>query len=99
MTWHTKEWKQKAENFVKDKKCVWCGATEHLVPHHPRRRKYTKEEYLNLEKYCVVLCKTCNFMEGKGYKLCPICRKRYYKKKKWYHKSMCYTCYLKSKQM
>ena len=87
--WQTREWKEKAKAFVEDKECVWCGSTENLVPHHPRRRKYTHEEYLSL-KYCFVLCKTCNFMEGKGFKLCPKCKKHYFKPKRWYRKKMCY---------
>ena len=38
-TWQSKEWKSKAAEFIKGKSCEWCGSTENLVPHHPRRKQ------------------------------------------------------------
>lgn len=97
--YQTKEWKEKAQAFVAEEKCVWCGTTENLVPHHPRRRGgYTREEYLNVEEFCrtkdgkkFILCSTCNFMESKSYKLCPKCKKHYYKPKRG--RTMCWGCF------
>jgi hypothetical protein len=94
-TWQTQEWKDKAAEFVKGKTCEWCGTTEKLVPHHPKRKEgYTHDQYLNLEG-CQVLCGKCNFMESKGYKLCPVCKKGYYKPKKEYD-SMCWNCFVQT---
>lgn len=91
-TWKTQAWRIKASAFTKDKSCAWCGSTENLVPHHPKRKGgYTHEEYLSLEG-CIVLCKKCNFMEDKGYKLCPVCKKQYYKPKRGRDK-MCWGCF------
>jgi len=93
--WQTKEWKDKAAEFVKGKSCEWCGTTKNLVPHHPKKKGgYTREEYLSLEG-CSVLCGKCNFMEDKGYKLCPICKKKYYKPKR-NHDAMCWSCFIKT---
>jgi len=91
-TWQSPEWKLRAAEFVKDKTCVWCGSTENLVPHHPHKKQgYTHDEYMSLEG-CIVLCKKCNFMEDKGYKLCPVCKKKYYKPKRGRDK-MCWNCF------
>jgi hypothetical protein len=91
-TWQTKEWKEKAAEFVKDKTCAWCGTTENLVPHHPKKKGgYSREEYLSLEG-CIPLCKQCNFMEDKGYKLCPKCKKKYYKPKRG-REPLCWNCF------
>lgn len=90
--WNTEEWKAKAAEFVKDKFCVWCFATANLVPHHPKKLGgYTREEYLSLDG-CIVLCGKCNFMEDKGYKICPVCHKRYYKPKRG-RLPMCFDCF------
>lgn len=90
--WQTQEWKDKAAEFVKGKSCEWCGATEKLVPHHPKKKGgYTREEYLSLEG-CKVLCGKCNFMESKGYKICPVCKKKYFKPKRG-RDAMCWDCF------
>ena len=95
MTWQTSEWKNKAQAFVAGKSCAWCSTTENLVPHHPRKKgDYTREEYLSL-KGCIVLCGKCNYMENKHYKLCPICKKKYYKPKRGRDK-MCWECFIKT---
>jgi hypothetical protein len=94
-TWQTKEWKEKAAEFVKSKTCEWCGSTENLVPHHPRKKGgYNREEYLSLEG-CVALCGRCNYMESKGFKLCPYCKKQYYKPKRS-RTHMCWECFTKT---
>lgn len=101
--WGTEEWKERAAKFVEGECCVWCGTTEKLVPHHPKKKGgYTREEYLNVEKYCrtkegkkFVLCKKCNFMENKGYRLCPVCKKKYYKPKRG-REPMCWGCFTKT---
>lgn len=98
MTWQSQEWKEKASAFVQGKSCSWCGATENLVPHHPKKRfGYTHQEYMNVEQFCIPLCRTCNFMESKGCKLCPICKKRYYKSKR-NHSKLCWNCFLLGRQ-
>lgn len=62
------------------------------MPHHPRRKKgYTHDEYMSLDE-CIVLCGKCNFMESKGYKLCPNCKRRYYKPKRG-REPLCWTCF------
>ena len=92
MTWQTPEWKEKASEFVKDKKCEWCGSTESLVPHHPKKKGgYTHDEYMSLEG-CFPLCKKCNFMEDRGYKLCSQCKKKYYKPKRG-REPLCWSCF------
>ena len=91
-TWQTQEWKEKASEFVKGKSCEWCGSTENLVPHHPKKKGgYTHNEYISLEG-CHVLCKKCNFMEDKGYKFCPQCKKKYYKPKRG-RDALCWNCF------
>lgn len=91
-TWQTKEWQEASANFVKAKKCEWCNTTENLVPHHPKKKGgYTHEEYLSLEG-CIVLCTKCNFMENKHFKLCPVCKKKYYKPKRG-REPMCFNCF------
>jgi len=91
--WKTLEWRDKASVFIKDKFCAWCGQTEHLVPHHPHKKGgYTREEYLSLIG-CIVLCKKCNFMENKHYKLCPECKTHYYKPKH-NHNKLCWNCFI-----
>ena len=95
MTWQTQEWKDKAAEFVKDKVCEWCGTDKNLVPHHPKKKGgYSHEEYISLIG-CKVLCSKCNFMESKGYKLCPICKKKYYKPKHG-RDPMCWDCFSKT---
>ena len=100
-TWQTKEWKDKAQAFVAGKSCAWCSITENLVPHHPRKKGgYTREEYLSL-KGCIVLCGKCNYMENKHYKLCPVCKKKYYKprtRRKYYtiKRDMCWSCFIQT---
>lgn len=54
---------------------------------------YTLEEYLNLEKNCGVKCGKCNFMEFKGYKICPLCKIGYYKPKRNRDKT-CWNCFV-----
>jgi hypothetical protein len=91
-TWNTEEWKEKAAEFVKGKSCEWCGSTENLVPHHPKKKGgYTHDEYMSLEG-CFVLCKKCNFMEDKGFKLCPQCKKKYYKPERG-RDNLCWNCF------
>jgi len=91
-TWNTKEWKDKAALFVKDKHCIWCNTKSNLVPHHPRKKGgYTHDEYLSL-KGCIPLCGKCNFMESKRYKLCPECKQHYYKPKHK-HIKLCWKCF------
>lgn len=91
-TWRTQEWQEASAKFVKDKKCEWCGTTENLVPHHPKKKGgYTREEYLSFEG-CIVLCSKCNFMENKDFKLCPNCKKKYFKPKRG-REPMCFTCF------
>lgn len=91
-TWTAQEWKDKAQAFVKDKQCEWCNTTENLVPHHPKKKGgYTHDEYLSLEG-CIVLCFKCNFMENKGFKLCPVCKKKYYKPRRK-REPMCFECF------
>jgi hypothetical protein len=91
-TWQTQEWKDKAAEFVKGKSCEWCGATENLVPHHPKRKEgYTHDEYMSLEG-CKVFCGKCNFMESKGFKICPVCKKKYFKPKHG-REQMCWSCF------
>ena len=95
-TWNTQEWKEKAQAFVNGKHCEWCNSIQNLVPHHPHKKGgYTHEEYMDLEKYCIVLCKKCNFMESKGYKLCPKCKKHYYKSKCKRDK-LCWQCFIQT---
>ena len=97
-TWKTPEWKEKRDAFLQKKIdegkgfCKWCNTTENLVPAHKRKRGgYTNEEYMDLEKNCYVLCSKCNFMEGKRFKLCPVCKKGYYKPKRK-RDPMCWHC-------
>jgi hypothetical protein len=97
-TWNTPEWKEKRDAFLQKKIdegkgfCEWCDTTENLVPAHKRKRGgYTNEEYMDLEKNCYVLCSKCNFMEGKKFKLCPVCKKGYYKPKRK-RDPMCWNC-------
>ena len=97
-TWTTPEWKEKAAGFVKGKYCLWHGpsVTTNLVPHHPRYKNgkkiyYTHDQYMNLED-CEVLCSKCNFQESRGYRLCPSCKKGYYKPKKGYD-ALCWNCF------
>ena len=97
-TWKTPEWKKKRDTFLQKKIeegkgfCKWCNTTENLVPAHKRKRRgYTNEEYMDLEKNCYVLCSKCNFMEGKKFKLCPVCKKGYYKPKRK-RDPMCWNC-------
>jgi hypothetical protein len=95
-TWKTSEWKEKASLFIKDKVCSWCSSTENLVPHHPRKKGgYTHEEYMDIEKYCIPLCQKCNFMESKGYRLCPQCKTHYYKPKRGRDK-LCWNCFIQT---
>ena len=100
--WNTLEWKEKAKAFIEKKKaeglgfCEWCSSTENLVPAHKKKRGgYTHDEYMDLEKNCGVKCGKCNFMESKGYKLCPVCKEHYYKPKRKYEK-MCWNCFIQT---
>ena len=96
VTWQSLEWKEKAAAFVEGKCCAWCETTENLVPHHPKKKgSYTHDEYMDLERFCVVLCGKCNFMESKGYRLCPVCKKGYYKPKRKFE-PMCWSCFVKT---
>ena len=96
MTWQSQEWKDKAEEFVKGKYCEWHGPTclENLVP-HLTKKNLTHDQYMDLEKYCFVLCKNCNFQESLGKRLCPVCKEHYYKPKKK-REPMCFTCFSKT---
>lgn len=94
-TWQTREWKDKAAEFTKDKACEWCGALEKLVPHHPRRKDgYTHDQYMDLSN-CIMLCSNCNFKESQGYRICPNCKKNYYKPKK-NREALCWKCFVKT---
>ena len=100
-TWHTKEWQEARDKFIAKKIkegkgfCEWCGATEKLVPAHKKKRGgYTQAEYLDLEKNCIVLCSTCNYMEGKGFKICPKCKRRYFKPKR--KRKGCWQCFIQT---
>jgi hypothetical protein len=94
-TWQTQEWKEKAAEFIKGKNCEWCGSTENLVPHHPKRKGgYTHSEYVSLDG-CFVLCTKCNFMEDLGFRICPNCKKHYYKPKRG-KESLCWECFAKT---
>ena len=95
MTWQTQEWKTKASEFVQGKTCAWCGTDKNLVPHHPKKKGgYTHDQYLTLDG-CIVLCSKCNFMEYKHYKICPQCKKKYYKPKRG-HDPLCWDCFTKT---
>lgn len=32
--WHSKEWENKRDKFIKDKVCEWCGSSKILAIHH-----------------------------------------------------------------
>jgi len=92
-TWQTKAWKQAVQEFVKGKKCEWCGSTEGLLAHHPYQD--TKDGiYPNLYlSGCIVLCSTCHFMYHRRHKKrCPVCGTG------WRHldTDMCYECWKKA---
>lgn len=73
--WGSDEWKKLRDEFVFGKRCVICGSTTNLVPHHPREESYRSvKKYLDLSS-CIVLCNRCHVKIHKGYKLCPICKK------------------------
>ena len=100
-TWHSEEWENAAAEFTAGKHCEWHGpsVTTNLVPHHPRFKNgrkiyYTHDQYLSLEG-CITLCSNCNFMESKGYRLCPKCGKNYYKPKKAYD-PLCWACFIET---
>ena len=71
-----------------------CNSTTNLQIHHPnpppRKMAWTeteKKRYMEFEDI-QVLCKRCHFAHHKGMDLCPVCKKKY--KKKRYN--TCYDC-------
>jgi hypothetical protein len=79
-SWQLVEWKKnKAEWLKEHNKCIWCGATEKIIPHHPNRDE-GKETYISL-KTAVPMCTKCHLNLHKGRILCNTCRKHYHKKK------------------
>ena len=88
--WKSEEWKRRKQEFIKDKRCAWCGATEKLLPHHPYINSLKDGTYLDLYlSGCIVLCTSCHYALHHGRKLCPICKERYAP----FDADMCYTCY------
>ena len=73
-------WKRKKAEFVKGKKCEWCGEEEEkkLLPHHPYKNT-PDDAYQDLYlSECVVLCQKCHFMFERRHKvICPKCLTNY----------------------
>jgi len=95
-TWRTREWKQNRAEFLAGKFCAWHGApVKAAVPHHPQRRgTISKADYVSL-KGCIPLCNQCHYAARKGLRLCPICKKHYFKPRRGRH-TMCWECFSKT---
>jgi len=91
----SQSWKENKAQFVKGKKCQWCGSTEKLLPHHPY--KDTPDgiyEDLYLSE-CVVLCGTCHFMLERRHKIkCPVCKDNWMPVDPTIDR--CWSCHLKA---
>jgi hypothetical protein len=88
--WRSPEWKKGVKEFVKDKKCQWCGSTTKLTAHHPHYQR-SDEVYLDLYlSSCLVLCNRCHFSIHKGLQLCPVCGVHYMR----VGADRCYHCFV-----
>ncbi|MCW4031595.1 MAG: hypothetical protein NWE80_04445 [Candidatus Bathyarchaeota archaeon] len=60
-TWNTPEWKRKSKEFLEGKKCVWCGSTKNLAPHHLKK-------FRGLAEYTKIVSKSIkeHFANGKN---------------------------------
>lgn len=89
----SKQWKEKVKEFVKGKRCEWCGSTEKLLAHHPYRDTpdaIYEDLYLS---GCIVLCNTCHFMFHRRHKRkCPACLENWMD----LDVDICYSCHLKA---
>lgn len=86
--WQLTEWRKRRKDFIKDKKCEWCGSTEKLCIHHPQARGSLSDEVYTSFEGCITLCKRCHFAFHKGLHLCPVCKKNYAKR----GYSQCFGC-------
>jgi hypothetical protein len=93
-SWKTAEWQKNRDLFLANKYCAWHGPpVEATVPHHPRKCK-TEAEYLSL-KGCIPLCQTCHYAAKLRMRLCPVCKKHYFKPKHGRRK-ICWECFIKT---
>lgn len=93
--WKTEEWKQNKAAFLKTNPiCVWCGSPS-SIPHHPQKpNSISDKEYLSL-RGGIPLCQRCHYAAKKGLKLCPLCKKNYYKPKRKREK-ICWSCFIQT---
>lgn len=61
-----------------------------LTVNHISRHKYrTVEEYLTWDDDCEVCCRTCNGMQERGLKICPVCKTKFI----FWRETECVECY------
>ena len=93
--WQLSKWEKRRKEFIKGKTCEWCGSEETLAIHHPQERNsLTDAKYESFEG-TMVLCKRCHFVLHKGMHLCPKCKKKYVKNRRF---ELCFGCYSKTKE-
>lgn len=55
------------------------------------------EDYLNF-KDVIVLCRRCAFARLLGFRLCPVCKQRYYRDIPRSNRKMCWLCFIKTEE-
>lgn len=98
--WQKKEWTNRRQTFLQDKKCEWCGVTENLVIHHsnylnPNGSSISDEQYLDWDSSdVIVLCRKCHTNHHKGYVLCKKCSEHWHNPKY----ESCWNCFIQTPQ-
>ncbi len=55
------------------------------------------EDYFNFENV-IILCRRCAFARLLGFRLCPICKQRYYREDIPNNRKMCWLCFIKTEE-
>ena len=104
--WQKSEWKKRREEFIKGKKCIWCGSKERLAIHHTKRfyqkierKKIIKKflhQYFNNKKNKhekkELMVEARTQLLNKYTKICPECGFKVYYRKTKFPKYRCVKC-------
>ncbi len=74
--WSSPEWKKKHAEFIKGKKCEWCGAEKSLVVHHTKRSiQYRQIMYQDALRLLAEKIKQGEYkLETRKRSVCPECK-------------------------